>query len=582
MPAVNMMTGGALMSINSQYSFYPPQPDNPTDEDRHALLRYALKDLGWVQDMPAILKSMAPPPPVTDIAPPGSLRGVRVGIMGGGLAGLSAAYELRKTGCDITVFDALTDRVGGRVYTYYCDNNPALPGEFGPMRIPVSHETVWHYINLFGLETAPFIQFNPNSFVYLKGTRVRNDENGLNVIKHIYPKYNLTARERTKSWQTLLAAGTDDRLLNATTNERLETIVIRRRYSSKALEWINRSSLQVMEAAGLSQAAVDLTTNFVPLLEGNQYNSFVDYIEEVYPASVVYLYGLPGGMAQLPAAFYRSFFSDNPYPSLGKRTPGSVRYNAGYLIDGIFLDEGGRQVTLRYKYLPTGERGYEAFDYIVCAIPFSTLRNTEVAPLFSDTKMRAIREVYYTPSQKTILCCSERFWEKQGIVGGGSFTDLPNASIWYPFDHARGIINPDDVAGDIGRLNTDVPGVIIGSFNFGLDTTRLLNQYEEMVFEETKREVSAVHGLPAGYLDRVVTDFKAVNWNQEPTFRGAICFLAPEQKRLFSYGMTLPEYGGRVFFAGEHISGVHRWMQGALQTGMQAALDLTATAQRRK
>jgi monoamine oxidase len=324
----------------------------------------------------------------------------------------------------------------------------------------------------------------------------------------------------------------------------------------------------------LSQPAIDLTTNFVPLLEGNQYNSYIDYIEEVYPASVTYLYGLPGGMAQLPAAFYRSFSSDYPYSSLPQGTAGDVRYNAGCLVNGVYLNDGGKKVTIRFEYLPTHERGYDAFDYIICAIPFSTLRNVEVKPLFSDIKMRAIREVHYTPSQKTMLCCTERFWEKQGIVGGGSFTDLPIASIWYPFDHARYITNPNDIASDISRLNTDAPGVIIGSFNFGLDTTRLLNQYEDMTFEEIKREVSAVHGLPDGYLDRIVTDFKVVNWNQEPTFRGALCFFAPEQKRLFSYGMAQSEYDGRVFFAGEHISGVHRWMQGALQTGMQAVNDL--------
>jgi len=38
--------------------------------------------------------------------------------------------------------------------------------------------------------------------------------------------------------------------------------------------------------------------------------------------------------------------------------------------------------------------------------------------------------------------------------------------------------------------------------------------------------------------------------------------------------MALPEYNERIFFAGEHISAVHRWMQGALQSGMQAANDL--------
>lgn len=566
------------MSINSQFSFFPPQPDNPADEDRYVLLKYALAQLGWAQDMPEILKSMAPPPPVTDIAPSGSLRGVRVGILGGGLAGLSAAYELRKTGCDITIFDALTDRAGGRVYTYYCDNNPELTCEFGPMRIPVSHETVWHYVNLFGLHTMPFIQSNPFAFINLKNTCVRNDDDGRNVTKYIYPKYNLTGRERAQSWKTLLSAGTGDRLLNASTNERLEIIEVRQHYSAKALEWISRSNLQTMEAAGLSQAAIDLTTNFMPLLEGNKYNSFVDYIEEVYPASVIYLYGLPGGMAQLPAAFYRSFFSENPYQPPVRGDIGTVRYNAGCLIDGVYLNDGSRQVTLRYRYLPTGARGVEAFDYVVCALPFSTLRNIDINPLFSDIKMRAIREVNYTPSQKTMLCCSERFWERQGIVGGGSFTDLPIASVWYPFDHAGGITNPNDISGDISRLNSDAPGVIIGSFNFGQDTTRLLNQTEKMTFEDVKREVSAVHGLTDGYLDRIVTDFKAVNWNEEPTFRGAICFFAPEQKRLFSWGMAQPEYGGRIFFAGEHISSVHRWMQGALQTGMRAANDLARTA----
>jgi monoamine oxidase len=51
----------------------------------------------------------------------------------------------------------------------------------------------------------------------------------------------------------------------------------------------------------------------------------------------------------------------------------------------------------------------------------------------------------------------------------------------------------------------------------------------------------------------------------------------PEQKRLFSYACTQPEYDGRVFFAGEHISAKHRWMQGALKSGMEAANALAWT-----
>lgn len=59
-----------------------------------------------------------------------------------------------------------------------------------------------------------------------------------------------------------------------------------------------------------------------------------------------------------------------------------------------------------------------------------------VFPMFSNEKMQSIREVFYTSSQKTLFMCNERFWEKgndnEKIVGGGSNTDLPIQTIWYP------------------------------------------------------------------------------------------------------------------------------------------------------
>jgi monoamine oxidase len=566
------------MNLNSQYEFYPAQPENPTDEERYSLLKYALTEQGWPEDMTAILQRMAPPPPITGLAPPGSFKGVRVGVLGGGLAGLAAAYELRKMGFDITVFDALTDRVGGRVYTYRFGGDPGLIGEFGPMRIPVSHETVWHYLRRFELKTYPFIQVNPFGFAYLKETRVRNDRNGENVRAHIYPKYDLKPRERAASWRELLFQGLDSHLLRATMRERIEILEVKERYAAQTLEWINRSSIAMMQNAGLSQGAINLVSNFSPLLEGNLYSSFIDFIQENYPADTSYLYAVEGGTSRLPEAFYKTFFDPNPYPELPDGAPGRVLYRPGCLIRGIYSSGGGGSVTLRYQRLDTRETAAEPFDYVVCAIPFSTLRNVELAPLFSSLKMRAVREVNYTPSQKTLLLCSSRFWEAQGIVGGPSLTDLPIGSVWYPSDHTRLLRDSADLPGSIGRVPTGEPGVIIGAFNFNLDTTRLLNLPDDILLDEIKRELAAVHGLPIQELDRVIADAKYVNWNQEPTFRGAISFFMPEQKRLFAYASAQPEFGGRVFFAGEHISAVHRWMQGALQTGMQAAGDLTRAA----
>jgi monoamine oxidase len=72
-----------------------------------------------------------------------------------------------------------------------------------------------------------------------------------------------------------------------------------------------------------------------------------------------------------------------------------------------------------------------------------------------------------------------------------------------------------------------------------------------------------------------------MNWNDNMWSRGALPFYTPEQKTLFSYAMALPEYNNRVFMAGDHISAVHRWMQGALQSGMIAANQLAAEVNRR-
>lgn len=547
------------MPVNSMSAAYPPQPGNPTDEERHYLTRFALSQRQRPEDFGYIKALTSPPPDITTIARPGEFKAFTVGVIGGGLAGLAAAFELRKLGFDITIFEALDDRIGGRVYTHYFDESKTLYGEFGAMRFPVSHETVWHYINLFGLNTRTFIQQNNNALLYLRGARAYADAAGISAKRYIYPRYDLSGWERSMSWQELIYYGYGRQLLYADAAMRAEILQVRPSYNPFILYWDSRSSRKILETANLSEDAISLLSCVNPLPGNFLYASFLDYILEDYPANMAFLYEITGGAAMLPLAFYKSL-------------AGSVVWKGGNRVTGIGKNIGNSKVTITYRGTKTPSPQQQEFDYVVCAIPFSTLRNVEIDPLFSPGKMQAIKEVHYGNFLKSLTLFTRRFWEEGGpyrrIIGGISYTDLPITSVVYPSDHARFCTGGPECA-----AVPQEPGVLM-TYSYDMDATRLGNLPDDMRSEEILCETEKVHGLPEGYLDRFAVETKTVNWDTQQWFRGGLCFFTPEQKRLFSYTMALPEYENRVFFAGEHISANHRWVQGALKSGMEAANEL--------
>jgi len=130
---------------------------NPTDSERYELLEKLLAMRGRKEDLPDIIDALSPPDEITSICPPGYgvEKNINVAILGGGLSGLTAAFELRKLGINVTLYEA-RDRFGGRIYTHYFDKEKQYRAELGSMRLPLAHECVWHYLNLFKIQTRPF------------------------------------------------------------------------------------------------------------------------------------------------------------------------------------------------------------------------------------------------------------------------------------------------------------------------------------------------------------------------------------------------------------------------------------------
>lgn len=545
-------------------------PYSPTDEQRHAMLKASLGRVGRIEDYENIISLLSPPQNITRIVNPGEFKGKKVGIIGAGLAGLSAAFELRKLGFDITVFEPRTESLGGRVYTYYFDKEKKLYGELGAGRIPVSHETVWHYINLFKLDTLPIVSANSNSFTYVREVRVRNDDKSENIRHQIYPLFNLTVDEANTPWPELYNQVTRHYLSNLPPEVSKQLLMSLPRYDYRLEALQDISIRQAMERYGLSPDAVNLITSIMPSVGALLDNSYATELHSEYSLDYRNPYIVSGGMVNLPLAFYNSLTSPNPleYPGIPQDALGRVNWKGGYVVTGIFELAGGR-VAIRHRRTAVPEDIFEDFDYVLCAVPYPTLRPMDIYPNFTPRKMEAIRQVYYQDAQRTLFLCRERFWEKLGIYRGSSYTDEITQMIIYPQDHA--------LCTQAGPgCSPDEPGVLIASYNIGEDADALGNFIPLTKYLFIRDKVEKVHGLPRWSLDinKTIIGYKTINWAGEPYFYGAFQFFLPGQQREFLYISTIPEYDNRVFFAGEHTSPKNGWLQGALQSGMIAANDI--------
>lgn len=563
------------------------QPINPTYEERLKMLRIALEEGNHIEDFDNLVELLSPPKDITTINTSANCKGIKVGVIGGGVAGLASAFELRKLGFDITIFESEDKRLGGRIYTHYFDKDKRFYGEMGAMRIPISHATSWHYIDLFGLKTEPFIQSNENAFIYVRNRRAKNDPQGKSVMENIYPEFNLAPWERTTPWQKLIGYALVSNLLKIDPSIRKELIQIKEKYSD-IIQYIDSLNIrEVLEQKGLSEGAIEMLSGVAPFLGYFYYNNYFENLQEEYTVDYAYRYKIVDGFVNLPLAFYNSLKSKKPkeYININEENLGKVFWKSGQTVTGIYKIDDSGQVTLKYKNENTSKVLQENFDFVISTIPFSSLRNVEVYPMFSNEKMQAIKEYNYVSAQKTVFLCNKRFWEvgdiSEKIIGGGSYTDLNIGSIWYKGGGSTTITNNVNNRRKGGKKNSSKKnsyrnsgGVFIASYNLNQDATRLGNLEESRRIELIKRQVEAIHGLQEGYLDSIVEDYKTVLWDSEKGFYGGFCYSKPRQQSLFLCASAKPEYDNRVYFAGTYASVSHGWIQGSLYSAMKAANDI--------
>ncbi len=442
----------------------------------------------------------------------------RVVIVGAGLAGLVAAFELKRQGHLVRVLEAQS-RVGGRIFTLRAPFAPGLYAEAGGMRIPRAHDLTLRYCDLFSLPLRPFVMGNPRALVHLGGARMTKAEADGDPGRL---PFVLDDRERGRTADDLWESAIGDlRVLLDREGPAAWDQIVR--------EYDEYSLYEFLRWKGWSRGAIEYFT-VVNFLEADMHNSLVEILREDLGGAYVDMQEIAGGMDGLPNAFYAQLSDE-------------IRFGANVFA----LDQDPDGVTVHFK--TEAGRFHERGDFAVVTVPFSVLRTIEVLKPFSGAKQRAIRQLNYHASTKILFQVRERVWEEEdGIFGGGTVTELPIRRINYP--------TPDP---ETRR------GVLLASYTWGQDALQWGAMDEETRLEEALDDIERIHPR----IREVYEGGASHAWYSDRWARGAFAMFAPGQQTELQADIVSPE--GRIHFAGEHCSLYHAWIQGALESGIRAA-----------
>ena len=440
-------------------------------------------------------------------------------ILGGGLAGLAAAFELKRAGHQVTILEA-RKAPGGRVRTLrnFADG---LYAEAGPNSFPQNHSFTFGYASDFGLPLSPAFKLGLDSLAHVRGNRFRIGSDGTAEIP-----LPLKSNERQAGIYNLPALYLGD-LMREVGNPRKEG------WPPDSLRAIDGLTLkQFLEDLGASEGAIDLIQASQLGVSGFGIDSIsaLDGVLTEAIASGAPFYEIVGGNDQLPNA-------------LKKRL--KKQFKKKSVVLRIEQDASGVTVT----YLRDGVTETITADRCICTLPFPVLKNIEVSPSFSEEKLRAINELKLTPITRAFLQFRSRVWEQDRLDGFG-FTDLSIQNTYSPTltqPRNRGILaayTGGQRALDLGAMSE--------------------KDRQDFVL---RRMGNLFNGLNSQYESGT-----SQIWHEDQWARGAFTYFEPGQITSLLPVAQRPE--GRIHFAGEHTSAWHGWMNGALESGNRAAEEV--------
>ena len=477
--------------------------------------------------------------PLAFARPARAAAGPRIAVIGGGIAGLSAALALQDKGVIADVYES-SSRVGGRMHSdwqefgtgFWANGQQAeLCGEL----IDTNHKTILQLAQRFGLATADLLQAQPNGTedtYWIFGA----DYPYAQASADFKPVHNvLQGQVQQTSYPTLYN-------LSTSAGQFFDKMTL--------YDWIN---------------------TYVPGGQQSQFGALLNaaYNEE-YGAettdqsalNIIYLLGYKAG----PGTWSVYGASDERFHIVGGNSnlpvaiAGSLArpVNYGYRMTAVGLASDG-SINVSFDNGKTVNA-----DHVILCMSFAVLRKLNYKKAgFDPLKQTAITQLGSGANAKLMLQFNSRPWNGLGSTGS-LYSDLPFQSGW-----------------EVTRAQSGSTGILVEYP--GANVARSLGQSASYSTNTTNANVTT---YAQQFLSQIEPIFPGITkqWNgkamlstpvTDPNFLCSYSYWKPGQYTGFSGYEKMRQ--GNIHFAGEHCSqDFQGFMEGGAQEGVRAAGEILA------
>lgn len=488
---------------------------------------------------------------------PADRHGTRVAIIGAGAAGMIAAYELMKMGLHPIVYES--DQLGGRLRSEEFEGSDGVIAELGGMRFPVSSRGFYHYVDKLGLDSKPF----PNPLTPAAGSTVINLEDETHYAETLADLPQLF-KDVARAYDEALEDGARFTELKDAIRAR-DWKRIKEIWDPIVRDWDERTFYDFVSRSDAFQRLEFRHREVfgqVGFGTGGWDSDFPNSMLEILRVNVTecddHQRFIVGGVEQMPQGLWR-------------RTPDRMaHWPKGTTLIGL---NGGAPRPAARRIARSNPDNIAVTDQwgrtedftavlVTCQSHLLTTGIKTDESLLSPKLWMAMDRTRYMQSSKTFVMVDRPFWKDKNPQTG---RDVMSMTLTDRITRGTYLFD----------LGDDRPGVMCLSYAWMTDALKMLPLSADRRVELCLETLSAIYP-DVDIASHIVGNPVTVSWENNENFLGAFKGALPGHyrynHRMYSQFVQdrLPPQERGIFFAGDDIGWVPAWVEGAVQTALNA------------